>query len=470
MFIELRMTEANYQMMTAHLIQRHGCEEIGLLLAGVFQNEDKMVLTVREWIPVPGKGLQTREKFYLQIDPEFLAPVVKKCRYEKASLLVVHSHPMSNTHVGFSGIDDAGEDALIPKIQSRVPDRPHGALVVGKRAIAGRVWLANQSASVPIDIVRKVGEHIHYIKTTNGSYHREKPITLEMHERQVLAIGKDIQDVIYSSKVAVVGLGGLGTHICVQLLHAGVTNLLVIDDDIVEESNRSRIIDSRPEDSTNARSKIDVIKRYANDVVPSVIISSLKKSIEDIDAQKMIRGADVIFCCTDNLASRAVLNRISYQYLIPMIDIGMDLQYDEKQIDFIRAAGGRMMLIQPDGPCLECMGLITGELLDMESGRRPCGNGVLAGRRKAPSAIFLNGVIASLGVTRLMDIFGGWQRDRQHNTYEMFIPFIGIVKTYSMDPMVKCTMCKEIRGYGDDLSLPGRISPTEDEHNEETSR
>jgi molybdopterin/thiamine biosynthesis adenylyltransferase len=47
---------------------------------------------------------------------------------------------------------------------------------------------------------------------------------------------------------------------------------------------------------------------------------------------------DMIFCCTDNLSSRLVLNRLAFQYLISLIDLGIDIECSEE--GKIRTAGG----------------------------------------------------------------------------------------------------------------------------------
>lgn len=437
-----------------HLIRDHGREEAALLLAGVARLEGKLVLTVREVIPVPDPGFQTKGGLFLQVDPEFLAPVIKRCRYEKASLFIAHSHPFSDTTVGFSGIDDGGERALVPRLRMRVPDRPHGALVFGRRSVAARVWLEGAENSTPIDRIRIVGERSVEFVPSNADGGEERSLVLKMHDRQVLAIGEEVQRRIYRAHVVVVGCGGIGSQVVVQLLHAGVGRLTIVDDDGAEEANRSRVVSMTPGDVAQKTAKVDIMKRYGEAVNPAVRLEAVRGSSEDVGVQRLIREADFIFCCTDNIASRVPLNRLAYQYLIPLLDMGMDLQRSGRPGE-IRAAAGRVMLIQPDGPCLECMGIITGEALNREGGRRPCGDDDENPASHAASAIFLNGVVASLAVTRWLDALGAFQRERKPGLYEMFLPLHGTLKAYSLEPAVKCTLCKELRGFADDLALPG---------------
>src|SRR5204862_300848 len=65
------------------------------------------------------------------VRPEFLAPGVKRVRGSREALILSHTHPFS-VRPGFSGIDDGGEDVLIPKVRDRAPEAPHGGLVLGQ--------------------------------------------------------------------------------------------------------------------------------------------------------------------------------------------------------------------------------------------------------------------------------------------------------------------------------------------------
>src|SRR3989338_5493137 len=60
------------------------------------------------------------------------------------------------------------------------------------------------------------------------------------YQKQEIFLGKDLQKKIEKSKIAVVGLGALGSVVADQLVRAGVKELILIDRDFVEESNLQR--------------------------------------------------------------------------------------------------------------------------------------------------------------------------------------------------------------------------------------
>ena len=59
-----------------------------------------------------------------------------------------------------------------------------------------------------------------------------------MYQRTALLIGEEGVEKLKSSKVLVVGLGGVGGFVCEALARAGVGTLGLCDSDAVEESNR----------------------------------------------------------------------------------------------------------------------------------------------------------------------------------------------------------------------------------------
>ena len=445
----ITFTNNDFESAYNYLIQ-NGREEAVFFLAGVSESEAVINLLVREVIPVPKSGFLDKHYAYLKIDPDFMMPIIKRARLEKLSVISAHSHPFSGTLVGFSFIDNYGDGLLLPKIQQRVKNRPHAAMVFGRSSIDARIWEREEKQSQSVDLIKVIGRPIRKIYPT-GSPPAEMKLS-EMHNRQILAFGESGQEKILRTKVAIVGLGGIGSQVFQQLVHLGVRSFVIVDDDHMEESNRSRIVGSRPKDVREEKAKVEVVERLGKEIEPEVEIRALKNSINNLSAALELRDVDVIFCCTDNLSSRLVLNRLAFQYLIPLIDMGIDIQSSER--GGIRTAGGRVMLILPDGPCLACMGIITPEALQQEDDQ----SGYITGQNiPNPSVISLNGVVASLAVTEFIDLLTGFEKRSEPSTYQVYNILKGAVWREKMVPTYPCEVCKEVKALGDCLNLPCRL-------------
>lgn len=63
---------------------------------------------------------------------------------------------------------------------------------------------------------------------------------MQQYSRNVRLIGDQAQSLLFSARVAVFGLGGVGSYVCEALVRAGVGELLLVDGDCVEISNLNR--------------------------------------------------------------------------------------------------------------------------------------------------------------------------------------------------------------------------------------
>src|SRR5689334_16481980 len=98
----------------------------------------------------------------------------------------------------------------------------------------------------------------------------------ERYKRQSF-LGPVSDEVFRTCIVALVGLGGGGSHLGQQLAHIGVGNFLLIDPDVVEESNLNRLIGAAPEDSVKSSRKAEVAKRLIQNINPQANVKTITK-------------------------------------------------------------------------------------------------------------------------------------------------------------------------------------------------
>lgn len=195
--------------------------------------------------------------------------------------------------------------------------------------------------------------------------------------------------------VGIIGLGGGGSHIAQQLSHVGVGVFSAFDHDQVEDTNLNRLVGATAEDVARQTYKVHVAQRVIMGVNPRARVYPIAERWQS--AAEQLRLCDVIFGCVDSLVERQQIETLARRYLIPYIDIGMDVH----RIDQRFAIAGQVALSLPAKPCLRCLGIIREELLAEEAGRY----GVAGGR---PQVIWPNGVLASTAVGLFINLIAPW--------------------------------------------------------------
>jgi molybdopterin/thiamine biosynthesis adenylyltransferase len=287
----------------------------------------------------------------------------------------------------------------------RHPTRPHGLLVVADRTITGIV----QTSGTTLDISRLVSAGIPTQEWTNTQLTPDRD---EVDDRQLLAIGAGAQQRLANATIAVIGNSGGGSHVTQQLIHAGTGTLLVIDPDIVEETNLRRMVGATRSD-VGTTPKPDVAVRTAEAVRSAVKVIAIREAFPSTVTIEAIRHADVIIGCVDGWDTRDDLNSFALRHRIPYIDIGITVAgtTDERGM----RVGGQTAIVVPDGACLRCMGLVTDERVQMSREHRQG----YANQEPDPQVVSLNGTLASEAVTAALMLLAGDDRlvRRRRYTY-----------------------------------------------------
>ena len=130
----------------------------------------------------------------------------------------------------------------------------------------------------------------------------------EFYNRQLILnnFGSEAQLKLKQAKVLVIGAGGLGCPVLQYLTSAGVGFIGVADADIVSVSNLHRQILYGIDDV--GKPKAEQAKTKLNQLNPFIEISVFKENINVVNAFELIEQYDIICDCTDNFASRYLIN------------------------------------------------------------------------------------------------------------------------------------------------------------------
>lgn len=431
------LQDRHFDELRRHLLQ--GVDEQAAVCLGGWIGTDRLLaILVREVHAVPKEALVSQSGAFIEVDPEWLAVLVKRARQDNLSVLIAHSHPFSVGHVAFSGTDTNGQRKLIPKLQGRVSGVPHAEAVFGQSAIQALVWPPGGPEPRQVQAIRVLGPRMEDIPTS-GWTEEEPPLERRLG-RQVLFLGEEGQRRLSRLRIGVVGTGGNGSPVSVQLIHLGVGEVVAVDPDVVEETNRNRLIDSQESDDGKTP-KVDIPHRYAARVAPRVKVTSIQARVEE--AWMRLRDCDVIFGCTDDLLSRYVLNRFATQYLIPLIDTGVEVEAPHGDL---RSIAGRVNVVRPGRSCLEALGMTSEEAATAEvrARRRP---GYVPDDPSA-AAMPVNMLIAGAAALEFLKLvhalFGGSPPDR-YWAYSARSGELRSCETSERD----CVSCSSLQALGD---------------------
>lgn len=217
-----------------------------------------------------------------------------------------------------------------------------------------------------------------------------------MDLRRQSFLGQRSWTVIRESRIAVIGLCGGGSHVAQQLAHIGFSNLVLVDHDHADSTNINRMVGLSSDDVAAKALKVDVIRRQVLAVNPKAAVE-----IHDCvwqECQTSLKACDLLFGCVDSYQQREQLERFCRRYLIPYIDIGMDVHGDREGNYFIT---GQVITSLPGCACMRCMGFLNEDVLAREAAKY----GDVGGN---PQVVWPNGALASTAVGQAMALLTPW--------------------------------------------------------------
>ena len=379
------------------------------LLYGKHTAGGRVNLYVREVLLPGDEAWRQQGEAHLAPSTRWMSEAIGLADEAGLGLAFIHSHPPGIGGTAFSPTDEWMHEGLVPVMLDNLGERGFASFVFHEGAIGGAAWLDGERHTV--GRVAVVGDHLAFVHPRGG----DAPTTGE-YDRQKLLWGRRGQSMLGRLTVGVVGAGGTGSAVAEQLVRSGVRSLVLIDRDVIEASNVTRVYGSFV-DLVGENKAIGLVAHLQRIWGGAVELRAVPCGVENRVAVEALVGCDVVFGCTDNHASRSVLNDVSVQHLVPVIDVGCRIGTKDGRTAGI---GCEVRHVHADGPCYLCGGIIDPaaireELLppgERESLRR---EGYVQGLREQPSVIPVTTTTASYGVLKLYDtVLGivGWNHTR----------------------------------------------------------
>ncbi len=235
-------------------------------------------------------------------------------------------------------------------------------------------------------------------------------------------LGEDSDTILAGLTVGFVGLGGGGSHMVQQAAHLGVGGHVLVDPDEIDLGNSNRLVSGTLADVAGKVAKVAIAERTIRSLQPGARVLALKRTWQE--STEELKACDVIMGAVDSIVARDQIEAFCRRFLIPYIDIGMDVVTFGKGAFLI---SGQVIASMPGEPCMRCCGFVTDEKLQEEA--KLYGD---AGGR--PQVVWPNGVLASTAIGLMVQTFTPWHR---RGTGFVHLVYDGNRGTIAPSPWVK---------------------------------
>lgn len=138
-------------------------------------------------------------------------------------------------------------------------------------------------------------------------------------ERTAMIVGEEGLKRLSDSRVAVIGVGGVGGYAAEMVVRAGVGHLIILDSDDVSVTNKNRQLLAL--DSTVGRPKCDVLRERLLDINPDLDITVMKEYLEADSVEAALGGfrIDFLVDAIDTLSPKMALIKYCMDRHIPLV-------------------------------------------------------------------------------------------------------------------------------------------------------
>lgn len=164
----------------------------------------------------------------------------------------------------------------------------------------------------------------------------------ERYSRQLLLeeISETDQQRLLSSRVLVIGAGGLGSPVIQYLTAAGVGKLGIVDGGVVKRSNLQRQVIYRQGDI--GESKVRSAERFVEARNDDITVNTYPVQVQVENVNDILSSYDIVVDGLDNFRTRFLVNDAARLANIPFFH------------GAIYGFEGNLAVFHPDGPCYRC--------------------------------------------------------------------------------------------------------------------
>lgn len=420
-------------------------------LASHASTSTRELVLVRELVIPPESAFLPSAGHGARWSGAFSIELLNRALHRKLGVFIFHAHSGDRT-VRMSGDDLGSARELLPRFQTVIPERPHGSVVFSRASAAGVVLMPGNDAltdHVGVRCLQDSWLHTWPLPTaTEGEY--------QDFQRLVIANAPLIRKILKNAVVAVVGLSGGGSQVIPYLAALGVGEIIGVDPQRVDQTNRS----STPNFSW-IEAKLGVYKVTAAGwrawlANRRTRFTGIRASVPEPAALEALKRADIIIGCVNNYHARADLAELAWRYCMPYIDIGLRVMTNSpvppvEGLERVTGVPGQIFTALPGAPCPWCTDFLTEAKLENETGGRGRPYLQSASGHEAFVSPF-NGTLAADAAAEVLRLLSGLGRDRAPR--RQYDGQSGALLPMVVKRRADCRFCSDFLAAGDPIWRP----------------
>lgn len=236
----------------------------------------------------------------------------------------------------------------------------------------------------------------------------------------------ELQNKLKNSRVGILGVGGVGSHVAISLARMGVGEIKILDFDIVERSNLNRQVLFEENDIGN--SKVEVAKKRLESINPYIKVEAINKVIQNVDdIIDFGKDIDLLMLCADEPRYKIdrYTNRAIHILKIPLITAS----YASTVVNYRTVIPGKT-------PCLECLYL---KQMKHMAYSETITSGKMFGRRNAVTAP-IAGLTGNLSSNEAVLLLTGLKSSSSPNNFQLDL-YSMEVHDIQLDFIDECPVC-----------------------------
>ena len=358
-----RITEADREKLLRLLFHRYPESEWGTFFRFGYRRTRWGILVT--WVDSlkPETGDLDRHSPLVEFRPDYIRRALDSLEADELGVGMIHSHPQDCAPFP-SHSDDDMDSYFAAEFERFGNGRPYASFIVSRTSertlsFTGRVF--DRGEWIPVSECLVTGERClrepaHRTIWSNPESTGSAP-NAPTQERVAQLLGADAPGRFRRSVTGIVGCSGTGSPAIHVLARAEIGELVIVDPGPFKTSGHQRNHASRHSDllADPPPSKVALAARLIGEINPATKVTAFVGDLLDEAVLDELLRCDLILGCTDSNYARAALGDIAAHYLVPVLDLAVQMRAEN---GVLREQLAEIALYAPGLPCPWCRGRI----------------------------------------------------------------------------------------------------------------